>query len=375
MTIGKSKLVIGLMTAATIVASPPLRQLASKPSAIAATVSEDRLDEIMLMPAADNWSPSTFLDLRYPWPDEYVEEHRQPFEPWTFAKNAAAIVHFVKARGLTATIDRQIKYLAFTAGLYTRSEGGCTYVTNEFEYQQMWSMFASGFKGAFMNAVTAYGYIYLFQASGDRSYLEKARVLLASAAECESDTVKLHSVDGQGQFWLNEYVFRVPSQDEGLFQAMGFEQNADGAFRSRIYNGHIHALLAYIKYGKVAGVDDFDEVIAKSIETVRYYLPSQLYNDRYFSYQVEFPLYPDYGQARAVSLAEGLCEITGYDDLCRTARAMRKFYDERIRRSESAVYEAGYRATRDWVDRWRAEHQQPHRLRASRRGRAKARRG
>jgi hypothetical protein len=249
-----------------------------------------------------------------------------------------------------------IQYLSFVAGLYTRSEGGCTYVANEFDYQQMWSVFFSGFKGAFMNAVTAYGYIYLFEASGDRTYLQTARTLLESAAECESDTVKLHSVDGQGQFWLNEYVFHVPPQDEGLFRAMGFEQNADGTFRSRIYNGHIHALLAYIKYEKVAGVDDFDDVIMKAIETIRFYLPSQLHDDRFFSYQVELPEYPDYGQERAVTLAEGLCEITGYDDLCDTARKMRTSFDERIRGSETALYEAGEAVARERVERWRAAH-------------------
>lgn len=310
-----------------------------------------------MMPAGDDWSPSTFLDLNEPWPERYVEEFHQPFAAWTFAKNAAAIAHFVETNGLTPTADKQIRYLAFTAALYTRSEGGCTYVTNEFDYENMWSLFASGFKGAFMNAVTAYGYVYLFEASGDRSYLEDARILLASAAECESATVKLHDVDGQGQFWLNEYVFQVPAEDEALMLAMGFEQDASGTFRSRIYNGHIHALLAYIKYSKVAGVDDFDDVITDAIETMRFYLPRQLYNDEYFSYEVELPRYPDYGQERAVTLAEGLCEITGYDDLCRTAREMRTFFDEHIGDSEPTLYEAAYVATREWVEEWRAARQ------------------
>jgi hypothetical protein len=320
-------------------------------------VTPERLGEIMLMPAGDRaWRPKHYLDLRYPWPERNLEEHGQPFNAWTFAKNATALAELAAA-GPSPVIPRMAAYLDLVAGFATvGADGACPYVVNDFAYENIWTTFLPGFRGAFTNAVTAYGYVELSRATGEPAYLDTAHGLLAAAAFCETDEVRLHTVDAEGRLWLDEYVFTVPPEDVRLMEALGFIADAEGRFHARIYNGHIHALLAYIRYAQVTGSGEFDGVIAAAIETMRRALPGQIYEGRFFSYEIEFPAYPDYGPERAVLLAEGLCEIARLPDLCRTAGEMRAFFEARMRGREQAIYDAAYAEAREEVARWRAEN-------------------
>jgi len=194
------------------------------------------VDRVMtLAPAAPpNWEPRTFLDLAYPWPESYIERFAQPYNSYTFSRNAAAIVHRTRTGGDPVLYDRMAAYLNFVASIYIVETEGCSYVTNEFEYGYLWSKFKHGFRGAFMNNVTAYGYLHLYDATKNDLYLQTAYELLRSAAFCQTPEVTLHSTDRNGYFWLNEYVFHMPEADEPLFAHLGFEKGDDGWWRARL---------------------------------------------------------------------------------------------------------------------------------------------
>lgn len=317
------------------------------------------LDAIMMLSPVKpgNWDPKTFLDLAYPWPESYIERFQQPFNSYTFSRNAAALVALSKEEKNVIKVARMAEYLDFIANIYTVDEKGCAYITNEFEYGYLWSKFNYGFRGAFMNNVTAYGYLHLFEATGDRAYRKKAYRLLKASAFCETKDVKLHSVDENGYFWLNEYVFEMPKEDEALFSHLGFQKGDDGWWRARVYNGHIHALLAFIKYKVMTGSDEFDEVINKSIETMRYYLPLQIFDGKYFSYMVEMPSHPDYGQRRAEHLARGLCEISSDKSICQTATELTYFYENNIKDRDAEIHKQGTNDSRNYIRQWRLDNQ------------------
>lgn len=306
-----------------------------------------RSDEVL------DWSPKTFLDLRFPWPERYIRDFGQPYNSYTFARNSAAVVG-LKDRGFDpAMVERIAAYLDFVAQQYTRREGDCAFIINEFDYGYLWSKFQRGFRGAFMNNVTAYGYMHLFAATDEKKYLDQARQLIWSSARCETQEVKLHSVDENGQLWLNEYVFHLPAEDEQLFAHLGFRKGDDGWWRARVFNGHIYALLAYYKYRAITEDDQFDDIIKKATGAMEHYLPSQTYQNGYFSYMVEFPMWPDYGQARAVHLAEGLCRLAPSDALCSTAKDMRSVFDGGLAQNDTEIRRAASAKSKSYVTGWR----------------------
>jgi len=313
------------------------------PSMAAADIIDaDRrtLDDIMYLPrdAAANWVPQTFLDIRYPWPEKYIERFRQPFNPHMFKRNASALRQYAEKSSDNATIVlRQAEYLDFVASHYIVQDGQCSYVTNEFDYGYIGLTFQNGFRGAFMSNHTAYGYIDLYEATGNKAYLETAYALLRSSAFCETDEVFLHWEDEEGYLWLNEYVFKITPEEEARAKLIGMTPGPDGWFRAEVFNGHISALIAYIRYEQVTGTKEFDEVIRRSIATAERYLPDQIFEDRYFAYMNHFYLWPDYGQERAVRLAQGLCEISPSESLCATAQRMEALFETKIKGHEQQI--------------------------------------
>jgi len=325
-------------------------QAAEKPKLDLAIV-----DQVMtLVPSAPStWEPKTFLDIAYPWPESYIERFAQPYNSYTFARNSAAIVQRLRQGGDERLFARMAAYLDFVVKNYIIENEGCYYVTNEFEYGYLWSKFDYGFRGAFMNNVTAYGYLHLYDATKNADYLATAERLLRSTAFCETREVKLHSVDSNGYFWLNEYVFQMPEKDEPLFAHLGFEKGDDGWWRARVYNGHIHAMLAFLKHKSLTGSSEFDEVVEASIDTMRHYLPQQTYERRYFSYMVEMPSHADYGQHRAAHLARGLCDMTGDSSLCDTAAQMTEFYEATVAENDEKIRAEALAEARDYIAQWR----------------------
>lgn len=321
---------------------------ASSPIKYNKSISDPELDIIMTTPPEipADWVPANFSDLAYPWPKKYTDELKQPYNSYGFLRNSAALIVLSQNELNKKIVEQQASFLAFSAKQYTIRKEGCVYITNDFRWGYLWGFFNKGFRGAFMNNVTAYGYINLYHATNNRDYLEEARLLLASTVNCGKEEASLSSEDNAGFFWLNEYVFQNNEDYDELYDALGYHKDEKGWRRARIYNGHIHALLAFLKYRNATGSTEFDRVIDASIDTMRHYLPNQNFENKYFSYDVTYPIYPDYGQQRAAHLAVGLCKITQNEEICSTSTLMREFYESHIRANEKDIYKKGYAETK-----------------------------
>ena len=73
-------------------------------------------------------------------------------------------------------------------------------VVHGFEYQNLWTRFLPDFYGAFQNAMTAFGYVHLYEAVGVASYLERARALLLAILDWKGHP--LSGVDEDGHYWF-----------------------------------------------------------------------------------------------------------------------------------------------------------------------------
>lgn len=318
-------------------------------------ISTDTIDRLMFLRASvpDGWSLVSPSDEAFSVNETYKTVYKQDFNSFTFGKNAAALVGLRRAGGDLQKIKEAALYLHQKAQKYTRSYSDCRFIINDFPFEYLNTYFKKGFRGAFMNNVTAYAYMHLFTATDNRIYLDEAEELLKATAFCDNEEVKLHSLDNNGYYWLNEYVFKIADKDERLFSTLGMEKNENGWWRARVYNGHIHALLAFMKYRELTESNQFDDVIEKSIATMVHYLPLQIYRDQYFSYTADIGRFPDYGQLRAVILAEGLCNLTERPDLCRSSQQMRVFYEERVKGHDEALYKVGMKSMSKYIRAWR----------------------
>ena len=88
-----------LAVTSTILASQRIRPWQIKNYAIT-----DQRDEVFpwasITQPPEKWKPdlSEGLDiaLPFPWPEAYINQYKQPFNPWTFVKNALALCNYLR---------------------------------------------------------------------------------------------------------------------------------------------------------------------------------------------------------------------------------------------------------------------------------------
>ena len=186
---------------------------------------------------------------------------------------------------------------------------GATQIVHKFGYDVSVDIsMPPGFRGAFANAMTAMGYLHFYSMTKNRLYLTKAKNLLDGMTDT-SGTQKLYTVDPEGYLWFEEVI----AGDKYL----------------GVYNGHMGAVLVMLEYRRVTGSERYDAAIRAGITTMAYWLPLQRRPEGYFGYSRDFPLVPDYGQERAVILAEALCAVTSDYGLCGEAKAFRNDFTYR----------------------------------------------
>ena len=194
------------------------------------------------------------------------------------------------------------------------------YVRNRFDYNYLYHKIKSPFFGAFMNNVTACGLLFLYEATGIERYILLADRLLMTSVD-QASAIPLSSDRGEGDFWLHEYVFMT--DERGPWADI---QATKIWSQTRIYNGHIHALLPLMRMRVMTGSSDYDEAIEKAVATMAKWLPRQIYEDKYFSYGPDMPIYPDYGQKRALHLMEALSVLTGDSDIAAATKDARELW-------------------------------------------------
>lgn len=275
----------------------------------------DRIDSAMLVrpPHCRDWTPASATDFRFGWDADYISRYGQRFSPWAFLKNSAAVLGYAHLHGPTDLMGAMSRQLVDILSPHVEWDEISAYVVNDFVFPYLWREFRPPFYGAFMNGVTAYGLLYLFEATGDADHLSLARSLLDAMASPNRRTPLM--TERAGRIWLHEYVWRPDSA-----APPGITVNA-GWNCSGIYSGHIHALLPLMRFKAMTGESLFDTTITGALNTVRTEFGQQILEDRYFSDSKEMPEYPDYGQARAWHLLDGAGKGDGRGRSCAHGQA------------------------------------------------------
>ena len=308
------------------------------------TLTNDWFDRAMSTgPNRTDWQPKHHLDLFRSWPEKYVTDYHQPFNPFAFAINACALDASSKKHGLSKAMRDQIDYLDLAASIYTETIEDHTYIRNDFAFPMYWATMKKPFYGAFMNAYTAYGYMRLYETTKDEKYLSKAFRLIRTITS-KDITIKLSEEDSQGDLWLYEYVFTPQENEIEYLKKLGTEMQENGNMRFRVYNGHIGAIITLMKYRKLTGMSFVDKTIEQSLLTMSKNLRKQIFENKYFSYSIEAVALPDYGQARAVHLAKQIAAATDDEALKATARVFEEFYNTSIKDCEGDTYLTGRKA-------------------------------
>ncbi|WP_152608113.1 hypothetical protein [Burkholderia sp. A9] len=277
----------------------------------------------MLFPATpDNWDIAGPDSIRYGWDPDYINRRGQTFSPWYFAKNCSAVLGHVRAHGKSALMAEMAESIFSVLSPHIHTIANYRYVRNDFKFNYLWHQIEPPFYGAFMNNVTAQGLLHLFEATGIERYLLLADRFMMTSVDPNAP-IPLCSI-GSGDFWLHEYVFRL---EPTVRKWVKFNRSGEW-FMARIFNGHIHALLPLMRIKEMTGTRDYDGAISWAVDTMRDWIPTQEYEGRYFSYSPDLPVYPDYGQKRAVHLAESLAKITDDPELMVSSNEMRAFWTQ-----------------------------------------------
>src|SRR5699024_9409786 len=139
--------------------------------------------------APKGWSLESASDEAFSVSETYKDVHRQDFNSFTFGKNAAALVGLRKSGGDVQKIKEAAQHLHQKAQKYTRTYNDCKFIINGFPFEYLKTYFKEGFRGAFMNNVSAYAYMHLYTATGDSAFLDEAEGLLTATAFCENEEV------------------------------------------------------------------------------------------------------------------------------------------------------------------------------------------
>lgn len=301
------------------------------------TIEKIDFANMLFPPSPDGWNVEGSDAPRFGWDELYLTKYNQAFSPWRFSKNCSAVLGYVRVHGLSDTMRKMADYLMSIVAPHIESMGQYRYVRNDFQCKYLWVYMQPAFYGAFMNNVTAHGLLYLYEATREERYLLLADRLLMTSVDVDAP-VPLCSQVEEGM-WLHEYVFQSELESIAWCDYM-----KSGKWNlARVFNGHIHALFTLMRFREMTKQDFYDDAIAESTRLMGSLLESQVYDNRYFSYCVEMPVYPDYGQERAMLLAESLAELTRDESVMHGAQALKKIWPE-VKANNAEIQTSGFSA-------------------------------
>ncbi|MGJ8561915.1 MAG: hypothetical protein ACSHXY_00060 [Alphaproteobacteria bacterium] len=274
------------------------------------------------------------------------------YSAWTFLQDSFALLAVYKE---TAKDDPNISDILvpqaaalvknFKPFIVVTDDG--TFTEAKHDWPFFWTTFKAPWRGAFLNCVTAYGLLLLYEMTEINAYLEIAENLLHTAAFNKKSAFLTR--DEAGFLWCHEYCTRPINSDVNWLKRSGFSFRKDKCIRPRIYNGHIHCLLAFIKLRHLTKTAIYNDVINDCIATMAQYLPQQHESYLHFSYMQDFLMFPDYGAKRAVLLTEGLAAMTQDSHLSKVAQDMRA----KLARNEgdwNRIYQESYETSKDMIE-------------------------
>lgn len=263
------------------------------------------LDKGDVFPVSDispskGWAPdiSAGLDasLPFPWPEEYVEKYRQPFNPWAFFRNAAALCTYYDNTGdqrarqlMSALRDRLIEYSTLRDGqrfiLYTFPKG-----YRKIDVEVPWT-------SAYASGAALVGLSLMAECADLPDMLATGKEVLAGLAHPIDPTkarpdLWVSFIDESGYLWFEE---KPLDQEE----------------QPRILNGHIRALTGLYTYWVHTGDSGALELLRAGIKTVEDNAPQYRVPGGINRYDLMGEPIADYGPERTISQQDILYKMTG----------------------------------------------------------------
>jgi hypothetical protein len=181
------------------------------------------------------WSPKKPEDIPIPWPPIWVQLG-QSFNPYVFAQNCGILLAQHRRRGLRDIEWKVLEYLDQMARQYFVSlPSGNIQIEHRFTYHFAAGTpnqihFPMGWRSAFANALTAEGYLHLWQLTGESQYLYLARLLYRGIVDDSApEGYRLYEIDDEGTLWY-----------------LGIA--APGGVALKIYNEHSAVVFAMVHY-------------------------------------------------------------------------------------------------------------------------------
>ena len=227
------------------------------------------------------------LRLPYDWPEKYRVVYDQPFNPWTYQKNVAALCGYgPEAADLAGELfDRMIEY--------TLIDRQARFIYYAFSYNFSGSVLEEGWVSAFGNGVVLAGTVALYNCFGEDRYLAAATELYeALALTRNGNHAWISETLPDGTTWFEEYP--LPNDPQ-----------------PRVLNGHIYAVFGLYYLFDTTSDPQVLSLLRSGIQAVAAHGAEYRRPGEVNLYDLRPPDTDDYGPARTIAQQDMLCKITG----------------------------------------------------------------
>jgi hypothetical protein len=258
---------------------------------------------VLARPPPDVWTrqgwrpePSLSMDdqLPQPWPEQYVKEFEQPFNPYTYMTTAAVLCAYDDSHPEDHRASEALAEQLFERLLdYTKSQNGALFVIYDFQYDYEGHVQAPGWVSGFGNGTAIAGTLALYECWPSARKLEVAYAL--------ADAYNTTNRDGEAMWFT-----RVTEDDFAWFEEIAIDEP------QMILNGHIMAIMGlyylWDRHGQDGGVE---RMLRAGIAAAHEYVPDFRRPGMVSCYDLSPPCHDDYGPERAVIQQDILWEMTG----------------------------------------------------------------
>jgi hypothetical protein len=237
-----------------------------------------------------NWMPKGPTDIPMEWPKLYVETYHQPFNPYTFAINAAIMAYQIKGKVLTAEAPNIYALLGALKRYSDTRQGGALAVRYDFDNPTREGTIPAGWHSAFGNGAAIVGLLELTEATGNEEIRDLAGKYVDALRwdGADSDIVML---DDSDFLWFEETPLL-------------------NGKRTHIMNGHIATVFALYRYWQVTGDESVLPLVRAGLATAARYLPEMRRPGQVPAYWLYDTSLPDYGPLRLIIMTKAMGEIS-----------------------------------------------------------------
>jgi hypothetical protein len=237
-----------------------------------------------------NWTPKGPDDIPVAWPQAYVEPYRQPFNPYTFAINAAIMAYQIKGKVLRPDASNIEALLAALKRYSDTLPSGSLAVRYDFDNPMFDGKIAAGWHSAFGNSAVIIGLLELADATGNEDIRELSGKYV-DALRWQGENSDIVMVNGSDFLWFEE---TPPLNGKP----------------THIMNGHIATVFSLYRYWQVTHDESVLPLVHAGLATAARYLPELRRPGQVPAYALYDKSVPDYGPLRMIIMTKTLSAIS-----------------------------------------------------------------